>query len=66
MYEESQIHSDNLDLLIQDNIAKMYNNIKFLDRDLKLNADEISLDLIYGEVYIKMFDKKNKIQIIKK
>jgi len=66
LYEESEIHSDNLDLLIQDNIAKMYNNIKFLDRDLKLNADEISLDLLYGEVYIKMFDKKNKIQIIKK
>ena len=34
-----------------DNIAKMYNNIKFLDRDLKLNADEILLDLLYGEVY---------------
>ena len=66
LYEESEIHSDNLDLLIQNNIAKMYNNIKFLDRDLKLNADEISLDLLYGEVYIKMFDKKNKIQIIKK
>ena len=66
LYEESEIHSDNLDLLIQYNIAKMYNNIKFLDRDLKLNADEISLDLLYGEVYIKMFDKKNKIQIIKK
>ena len=65
LYEESEIHSDNLDLLIQNNIAKMYNNIKFLDRDLKLNADEISLDLLYGEVYIKMFDKKNKIQINK-
>ena len=66
LYEESEIHSDNLDLLFKDNIAKMYNNIKFLDRDLKLNADEISLDLLYGDVYIKMFDDKNKIQIIKK
>ena len=35
-------------------------------QDLKLNADEISLDLLYGDVYIKMFDDKNKIQIIKK
>ena len=66
LYEESEIHSDNLDLLFKDNIAKMYNNIKFNDQDLKLNADEISLDLLYGDVYIKMFDKKNKIQIIKK
>ena len=66
LYEESEIHSDNLDLLFQDNIAKMYNNIKFNDQDLKLNADEISLDLLYGDVYIKMFDDKNKIQIIKK
>ena len=61
-----EIHSDNLDLLFQDNIAKMYNNIKFLDQNLKVNADEISLDLLYGDVYIKMFDDKNKIQIIKK
>ena len=66
LYEESEIHSDNLDLLFQDNIAKMYNNIKFLDQNLKVNADEISLDLLYGDVYIKMFDDKNKIQIIKK
>ncbi len=66
LYEESEIHSDNLDLLFQDNIAKIYNNIKFLDQNLKVNADEISLDLLYGDVYIKMFDDKNKIQIIKK
>ena len=66
LYEESEIHSDNLDLLFQDNIAKMYNNSKFLDQNLKVNADEISLDLLYGDVYIKKFDDKNKIQIIKK
>ena len=66
LYEESKIHSDNLDLLFQYNTAKMYNNVQFLDQDLKLNADEISLDLLYGDMYIKMFDEKNKIQIIKK
>ena len=66
LYKESKIYSDNFDLLLQDNIAKMYNNIKYLDQNLNLNADEISLDLLYGDVYIKMFDEKNKIQVIKK
>ncbi len=66
LYKESKIYSDNFDLLLQDNIAKMYNNIKYLDQNLNLNADEILLDLLYGDVYIKMFDKKNKVQVIKK
>tara|TARA_Y100000590_G_scaffold459641_1_gene617224 strand:+ start:1652 stop:2245 length:594 start_codon:yes stop_codon:yes gene_type:complete len=66
LYKDSKIYSDNFDLLLQDNIAKMYNNIKYLDQNLNLNADEISLDLLYGDVYIKMFDEKNKIQVFKK
>ena len=66
LYKESKIYSDNFDLLLQDNIAKMYNNIKYLDQNLNLNADEILLDLLYGDVYIKMFDEKNKIQVIKR
>ena len=43
----------------------MYNNIKYFDKNTKANADEISFNLLNGDVNIKMFDKKKKIQISK-
>ena len=64
-FEESKVSSDNLDLFIKNNKAIMYNNIKYLDRNTTANADEISFNLLNGDVNIRMFDKKKKIQIIK-
>ncbi len=64
-FEESKISSDNLDLFFKNNKAIMYNNIKYLNRNTAANADEISFNLLNGDVNIKMFDKKKKIQIIK-
>ena len=64
-FEESKISSDNLDLFFKNNKAIMYNNIKYLDRNTAANADEISFNLLNGDVNIKMFNKKKKIQIIK-
>ena len=63
-FEESKISSDNLDLFFKNNKAIMYNNIKYLDRSTAANADEISFNLLNGDINIKMFDKKKKIQII--
>ena len=64
-FEKSKISSDNLDLYFKDNVAIMYNKIKYLDRNTAANADEISFNLLNGDINIKMFDKKEKIQIIK-
>jgi len=64
-FKESKITSDNLDLFFKNNRAIMYNNIEYLDRGTTANADEISFNLLNGDVNIKMFDKKEKIQIIK-
>ena len=64
-FEESKVSSDNLDLFFKNNKAIMYNNIKYLDRNTTANADEISFNLLNGDVNIRMFDKKKKIQIIK-
>ena len=64
-FEESKISSDNLDLFFKKNKAIMYNNIKYLNRNTAANADEISFNLLNGDINIKMFDKKEKIQIIK-
>jgi hypothetical protein len=64
-FEESKISSDNFDLFFKKHKAIMYNNIKYLDKNTAANADEISFNLLNGDVNIKMFDKKKKIQIIK-
>ena len=64
-FEESKISSDNFDLFFKKHKAIMYNNIKYLDKNTVANADEISFNLLNGDVNIKMFDKKKKIQIIK-
>ena len=64
-FENSKVSSDNLDLFFKDNKGVMYNNIKYLDNETMLKADEINFNLLNGDVKIKMFDKKNKIQIIK-
>ena len=64
-FEESKISSDNLDLFFKNNKGIIYNNIKYLDIDTSANADEISFNLLNGDVNIKMFDKKKKIQISK-
>ena len=64
-FEESKISSDNLDLFFKNNKGIIYNNIKYLDMTTSANADEISFNLLNGDVDIKMFDKKKKIQIIK-
>ena len=64
-FEESKLSSDNLDLFFKNNKAIMYNSIKYLDGNTEANADEISFNLLNGDVNIKMFDKKEKIRIIK-
>ena len=65
LFEESKVSSDNLDLFFKNNKAIMYNNIKYFDKSAKVNADEIIFNLLNGDVNIKMFDKNEKIQIIK-
>ena len=64
-FEESKASSDNFDFFFKNNKAIMYNNIKYFDKNTEANADEISFNLLNGDVNIKMFDKKKKIQISK-
>ena len=64
-FEDNNIKCDNLDLLIKDNLAILYNNINIMDNNLTAKADQILLNLLNGDVNIKMFDKENKIKIVK-
>lgn len=62
-FEDNQMKCDNLDLIIKDDFAKMYNNIIFKNGTLNLKADEIFIDIISGNININMFDKNKKIKI---
>ena len=64
-YENNNIICDNLDLLIKDNLAILYNNVNIMSNNSSANADEIILNLLNGNIDIKMFDQKDKIKIIK-
>ena len=64
-FEDNKILCENLDLLVKDSLAVLYNNINFLNYNLTAKADRILLNLLNGDVNIKMFDKKEKIRIIK-
>ena len=64
-FEESKVSSDNLDLFFKNNKAIMYNNIQYIDKNTLAVADGVSFNLLNGDVNIKMFDKKEKIQISK-
>ena len=64
-YENNNIICDNLDLLIKDNLAILYNNGNIMSNNSTAKADEIILNLLNGNINIKMFDQKEKIKIIK-
>ena len=64
-YANNNIICDNLDLLIKDNLAILYNNINIMSNNSSAIADQIVFDLSNGDIDIKMFDKKEKIKIIK-
>ena len=64
-YENNNIICDNLDLLIKDNLAILYNNVNIMSNNSTAKADEIILNLLNGNINIKMFDQKEKIKIIK-
>ena len=64
-YANNNIICDNLDLLIKDNLAILYNNVNIMSNNSTAKADEIILNLLNGNINIKMFNQKQKIKIIK-
>ena len=65
-FEDKRFNSDNLDLFFKDNFGSMYNNIVFVDKDIQINADQVNMNLLNGDINIKMFEEEKKIKILKK
>ena len=65
-FEDKRFNCDNLDLFFKDNFGSMYNNIVFVDENTQINADQVNMDLLNGDINIKMFEEEKKIKILKK
>ena len=65
-YEDKRFNCDNLDLFFKDNFGSMYNNIVFVDENTQINADQVNMNLLNGDINIKMFQEEKKIKILKK
>ena len=65
-FEDKRFNCDNLDLFFKDNFGSMYNNVIFLDENTQINADQVNMNLLNGDIYIKMFQEEKKIKILKK
>ena len=65
-YEDKRFNCDNLDLFFKDNFGSMYNNIVFVDKNTQINADQVNMNLLNGDINIKMFQEEKKIKILKK
>ena len=63
-YEDNELLSQNVDLLLTDNLIKIYNNVFFNNKNLKSNADRIQYNISNGKAVIDMYDKSNKIEIL--
>ena len=65
-YGDKRFNCDNLDLFFKDNFGSMYNNIVFVDENTQINADQVNMNLLNGDINIKMFQEEKKIKILKK
>ena len=65
-FENNQINSGHFDLFINENIAKIYDNVIFDNNLSKINADIINIDLLSGNINVDMFNKSNKVRFLKK
>ena len=65
-FEDKRFNGGNLDLFFKDNFGSMYNDIVFVDENTQINADQVNMDLLNGDINIKMFEEEKKIKILKK
>mgnify|MGYP001242542566 FL=1 len=65
-FENNQINSGHFDLFINENIAKIYDNVIFDNNLSKINADIINIDLASGNINVDMYNKSNKVKFLKK
>ena len=62
-YGEQTIDSETLKLNFKDNLIEILDNVNYINRDTKIFADKVEIDLLYKKLKISMISKKDKVQI---
>ena len=63
-YEDQTIVSETLNLNFEDNLIEILDNVYYVNKNTKINADKVEIDLIYKKLKISMINKDNKVSII--
>ena len=63
-YLDNLIASQNLDVLFTDNLSTIYSNVSYKNNNLNLTTDIILIDMLTGDIKLKMLNKNNKVNLI--
>ena len=63
IYSEHVVNADSLDLSFKNNLATLYNNVKYKSKLSTLSADKILIDFLNKNTKIEMNDVNNKVLV---
>ena len=62
-YGDQTIDSEALNLNFEDNLIEILDNVYYVNKNTKINADKVEIDLLYKKLKISMINKNNKVSI---
>ena len=65
-YGDQTIDSETLNLNFEDNLIEILDNVYYVNKNTKISADKVEIDLLYKKLKISMINKNDKVSIISK
>ena len=65
-YADQTIDSNILNLNFEDNLIVILENVYYVNKNTKIKADKVEIDLLYNKLKISMINKKDKVNITSK
>ena len=65
-YGDQTIDSETLNLNFEDNLIEILDNVYYVNKNTKINADKVEIDLLYKKLKISMINKNDKVNITSK
>ncbi len=65
-YGDQTIDSETLNLNFEDNLIEILDNVYYVNKNTKISADKVEIDLLNEKLKISMINKNNKVSISSK
>ena len=65
-YGDQTIDSETLNLYFENNLIEILDNVYYVNKSTKINADKVEIDLLYKKSKISMINKNDKVKITSK